>query len=281
MSDLTPGSPEVTPDMPDAEYRASEGLSATSAKWILRSPAHYRYYMDNRRERTAFDIGHAFHAKVLGVGASVAVLDFPDRRTKAYKEAEQEARDAGMTPVLAKDYQAVNDMAEVVLNHSLASKLLSLPGKPEVALSAIDPESGARVKCRVDWLTDEADGRRVIPVDLKTTQDASYEGFVRSIAKYRYDIQGAMVKHLIRLDRGIDPAPFTLIAVETDPPHAVAVHDIPGDFSELADASLRRAITRYAECVESGQWPSYPPIIHHAIAPAWLSIAEEREEFDQ
>ena len=67
--------------MNEAEYRSIPALSATSAKWILRSPAHYKHRMENRVESVAFDVGHGVHAKVLGVGAGVVA--YPDEHHPA------------------------------------------------------------------------------------------------------------------------------------------------------------------------------------------------------
>lgn len=276
--------PVVDPRLSDAEHRRAVALSATSAKWILRSPAHYRYYIDHPREMAAFDVGHAAHAKILGVGAEVVTVpeDLCAKNgawsTAAAKDFIEKAKAEGKTVLKPDDIAAVDGMAEAVLAHPVASKLLGIAGDAEVSLSADDPETGVRLKARLDWLPHPVAGLRTIPVDLKTTGNASYDEFMRSIAKYGYHIQGAMCRRLIELTRGDETAPFTLIAVETEPPYAVAVHDIPGDFAELGARQLRRAIDRYAECLATDTWPAYPPVIHHAITPAWLEIAEDRQD---
>lgn len=276
--------PVIDPNLSDADHRKAPALSATSAKWILRSPAHYRWNVDHPTSTSAFDLGHAAHAKILGVGSEVVTV--PEElcakngawSTAAAKEFIEKAKAEGKTVLKPDDIAAVDGMAEAVLAHPIAGKLLSIPGAPEVSLSADDPETGVRLKARLDWLPDAKPGLRTIPVDLKTTSNASYDEFMRSIAKFGYHIQGAMCRRLIELTRGDETAPFTLIAVETEPPYAVAVHDIPGAFAELGARQLRRAIDRYAECLAINEWPAYPPVIHHAITPAWLEIAEDRQD---
>ena len=60
-----------------------------------------------------FDIGTAAHSLFVGAGEETVVIDAPDYRTKAAKEARDRAHSYGATPVLAKDYARVVEMAAV------------------------------------------------------------------------------------------------------------------------------------------------------------------------
>ena len=281
---MTLQAPGLNTKLTDAEHRATPALSATSAKWILRSPAHYQHRITHPTTTPAFSLGHAVHTKVLGIGAPVVTVpeDICAKNgawsTTAAKDFIEQARAEGKTVLKAEDIADVNGMAEAVLAHPLAKKLLALPGDAEVSINANDPETGVPLKARLDYLPHHVAGRRTIPVDLKTTNDASLDGFTTSIAKYGYYLQGAMCRYLIELTRGDETAPFTLIAVETEPPYAVAVHDVSGEFADFGKSQLRRAIDRYAECLDTGEWPAYPPVIHHPHTPLWLTVAADRQD---
>src|SRR5665647_1017828 len=153
--------------MPELEYHASPGLSSTGMKWLLRSPKHYRQNMDHRVEKAAFDLGHAVHAKVLGVGMGVAII--PEdllasngaASTKDAKEFIAVSRAAGLVPVKADLVAKVDAIAEAVLANPKAHALLSLDGDTEVSLFADDPDTGVHMRGRIDYLGTFPDGRLV------------------------------------------------------------------------------------------------------------------------
>lgn len=246
----------VLDGIPEADYHSLPGLSSTGMKWILRSPAHYRQNMDHRVERVAFDVGHAAHAKILGVGLDVQV--YPDehltpsgnlstsKATVAWLAGE---RANGNVYVTADQMADVDAMAEAVLAHPKADSLLTLPGRNEVSLFADDPDTGVHLRGRIDRLTDS-----VINVDVKTTQDVRRHKIRRSIEDFGYDIQSETYRHLLRLN-GLDPAPTHLIFVETKRPHEVRVVQLAHpDWIDGGARKMRLAIDLYAHCVKTGQW---------------------------
>jgi hypothetical protein len=242
--------------IPDAAYHAMPGLSATGMKWILRSPKHYRQMIDHRVEKTAFDFGHAVHAKILGVGMDVAVI--PEAllakngaaSTLEAKAFIAQARADGLVPVKADVLAEVDSIAEAVLTHPKASALLQLPGHAEVSLFGRDPDTGVRLRGRIDYLTDTA-----INVDVKTTNDVRRHNLARTIVNFGYDIQSEAYRHLLRIN-GLDPAPTVLIFVEKEPPHEVRVVSFANPLWALGgERAMRRAIDTYAACLATDTWP--------------------------
>jgi hypothetical protein len=246
----------IVSGIPDAEYHAMSGLSATGMKWILRSPLHYRQQMDHRVEKSEFDFGHAVHAKILGVGMNVAVI--PDEylasngaaSTKAAKDFIADARANGLVPVKSGLLAEVDAIAEAVLTHPKASPLLALPGRPEVSLFGTDPETGVRLRGRIDYLTDTATN-----VDIKTTTDVRRHKLARAIVDYGYDIQSEAYRHLLRIN-GLDPQPTVLIFVEKEPPHEVRVVSLANPLWVLGgERAVRQAIDTYAARLATDTWP--------------------------
>ena len=70
----------IVDGMTDAEYHgdpvAAGSISSSGARTLLKSPALYQWERAHRVEKTTYDVGHAVHAAVLGVGADVVLLDF-------------------------------------------------------------------------------------------------------------------------------------------------------------------------------------------------------------
>lgn len=251
----------VIDDIPDVEYHALPGLSSTGMKWILRSPAYYAENIAHRVERAAFDVGHAAHAKILGVGMGTVV--YPDEHltpsgnvsTKAATVAwVDEQRAKGLVPVTPGQVTEVDAMAEAVLKNPKAAALLALPGRNEVSLFADDPNTGVHLRGRIDRLSELPDGR-VINIDVKTTTDVRRHKVRRSIEDFGYDVQSETYRHLLRLN-GLDPAPTHLIFVETKRPHEVRVVQLAHpDWIDGGARKMRDAINLYAHCVATGHWP--------------------------
>lgn len=271
-TDLALYEPGIHYGIPDEDYRQIPGLSSTGIKEMLKSPAHYQWARTHRRERIAFDVGHAAHAKILGVGLGVIV--YPDEHLTpsgnvsekaATKEWAEEQRAAGLVPVSPGQIASVDAMAEAVARHPLAGKLIgSGDGKPEVSLLWDDPHTGVRCKGRIDYLRDEP-----VAVDLKTCRSADPRRFGSPAASYGYAEQAVHYSNGVKATRGDTELEFYQVLVETDAPHFVSVVELDPTFLMLAEIRVRRAIDTYAECVATGEWPAYPAGINTVAPPAW------------
>lgn len=266
---------EIVHGMTDAEYHARPELSSTEARLLLQSPAKYRWRKDNPPlidDSPKFDIGKAVHSKVLGVGADVIVVDADDWRTKVAREAREEARAEGKAPLLTREFEAVNAMAEAVLAHSTARALLSQAGDSEVSVFA--EVDAVAVRARFDFLPARTD-RRTVAVDLKTTLDASLREFERAVARYQYDVQAAHYLDTYGQATGDTDAAFVLIAVEKEAPYLTAVHQLPTQWMAMGRTKAKRARELWAECSKSGVWPGYPDEVQLLTPPTWTVIEHE------
>lgn len=266
----------VVLDLPNAEYHAHKSLSATGAKTLLKSPAKYKYEVldGNKQYKASFDLGSAVHAKVLGVEGEVRVLDFDSFRTNDAKEARDQARADGLVPMLKKDMAEVDAMAESVLGHMPARKLMEREGNAEVSL--FTEQIGVPLRCRFDWLPDEGN----IVADLKTTAgEATATEFAKQAARFGYDI--ARGHYLDVLERVTGrTAEMLFIVVETEPPHLVNVIQLDRDFAAMGEAKALAARDVYRHCLETGEWPGYPEKVALARAPHF-SIVEYQERFGE
>lgn len=253
----------VVTTLTEADYRAIPALSATGMRHLLRSPKHYRYYIDNPGVKAEFDFGHAVHGLVLGVGAPL--VEIPDEllsgpnRAVSSNEAKAwvaEARESGAIPLKAAVIESVNRCAEAVLLNPKANWLLSLPGDSEVAYEMTDAATGVRIKSRLDRSAVLPDGR-LINIDLKTASDVRLIKLRRHIEDFGYDIQSEVYREQLRqANPGATVAPTHLIFVEDSEPHEVRVIQLAHeDWINGGRVKMRRAIDTYAACVASGEWP--------------------------
>lgn len=273
------------------EYHSLPGLSSTGAKKILESPATYQHYVSTPHEdKDEFDVGSAAHAKILGVGASIAVYpdgDGPETfefegeeltnvlakdgglRTKSSAAFAAEARSRGLIPVKRVVSRVVDRMAEAVLSDPIARAALS-NGQPEVSMFATDPATGIDLRGRLDYL-----GKRI--VDVKTTAGkASEHGFAKSVYDYGYDVQHGFYEHIYNLITGDSPE-WVWVVVEVKAPYLVGVHRLGTEEIEMGREKARIARERFARARDRGFWPGYTsrtgtPV--GIIQAPWWAIAE-------
>lgn len=268
-------------DMPEAEYHAHPALSSTQARWLLDSPARYRHNLTHREEKVDYDVGHALHAKVLGVGSPV--IAYPDEHltpsgnvsTKAATVAwASEQRAAGLVPVAPDAMAGVDAMAEAALAHPEARAILEAAGHSEVSVFATDPDTGVDVRARIDRLSDD------FAVDVKTTRGtADRIGFGREAAKLDYPVQAAWYLDALCWV-GIEDVDWRFIVIEKAAPHLVAVHALDDVTLLTATERAKRAREIYAECVAADRWPGYPEEILTTYMPAWWYSQGDDEEVE-
>jgi hypothetical protein len=267
--------------MREDEYHRHPALSSTNARRLLESPAKFKWAQTHAQATKAeFDLGHAVHSKVLGVGAQTVVIpetalaENGAASTTAAKKFIADARGEGKIPVKRAIADEVNAMAEAVLAHPMAAVLLSQVGAPEVSVFAHDPETGIELRARFDYLPSA--GQTPVAVDLKTANDASPRGFAKAAATHGYHVQRGQYLDVHEYAGGIDLAGFAFVVVETEAPYLVGVYKLNSDWEDLGVQRAREARRIYKRCLETDTWPGYGDSMQSLSAPFWL-IADSVE----
>ena len=261
-------------DMDEAEYHAHPALSSTGAKELLVSPKNFRYHRDNPQSpKKEFDLGSAFHTKVLGKGYGVEVLDFPDFRTKAAQTARDDAYAAGKIPVLKRTLKQVDTMVEAVLAYAPARELLQqVGGVPEASVFAHDPEFDINLRARFDFLAAR-------PFDVKSTgTSADKATFSRTVHSFGYDISRAHYLHVLYLATG-ERREMPFLVAETKPPYDVGLHYLNDQYIEIGEGRARRARELFAECTRTGVWPGHTPE-PTSVEPPMYAIYDFQDNFE-
>lgn len=213
-----------------------------------------------------YDVGTACHALILEGKNAVQVIDFPDWRTNAAKEQRDEARAAGLVPLLAKDWLIVEEMVAAVRTELAAHKAdppLFQDGKPEQTI--VWEEDGVLCRGLLDWFRDD----RTAIDDLKTTsRSANPDAYSRNLFGVGGDVQAAFYLRGVLALTGVMPA-FRWVVVETSPPYALSVVSPGPDVLALGEAKVERAIAIWRECLARDEWPGYPQEVCYAGMPAW------------
>lgn len=269
--------PGVYPDLGHDDYHRDPvpggSLSSTGARRILppSCPAKFRWEQLNPTPPTkVMKVGTVAHALVLGTELAVKVLDFDNWRTNAAKEQAAEAEARGQIAMLRKEFEPIKAMAEALLQHKIAVKLIE-GAQPEASLIWQDTETGIWRRARYDLLRQpSASGRLLVP-DYKTSTSANPAKFTKSVVEYGYHQQGPFyVDGAVALNLGDDPA-FLFIVQETAAPYLVSVVQLDPLDMRIGAHLNREAIRLYAQCVARDEWPSYSDDIAHVALPSWYT----------
>ncbi len=238
---------------------------------IAQSPAkYYAKYLDPNREREkktpALITGSAFHTLVLESWKfqdEYAVMPNFQGEGSTSKKRDWMEEHAGKDFISLETYMQISRMRDSIMKHPLCDDLLSV-GVVEQRLDFEDFETGALCKCKPDFRNTQ----NGLIIDLKTTEDASEQGFAKSAYNYRYYVQAPFYLDGA-VQNGLAPTGFVFIAVEKDPPYLVNVFHTDDDLMNLGRVTYRRDLEMYMQCVMSGDWPGYTPDIKRLTLPRW------------
>jgi len=264
--------------IPAADYHAEKfapdapaHLSASIGKILIRQTpmhawrAHSKLNPDYTHEDSeTFDIGSAAHDLLLeGSNAKICIVEADDWRTKAAKEAREEARSNGLRPILAKHNAALNRMVEAAKRFVSGSEVAGVfeSGMPEKTVAWQEP-NGVFCKSRLDWITDD----RKLILDYKTTKYISPEFCTSQIERMGYDFQESFYRRANAKTGGVPNAQFVFLFQSTSAPYDCLLAACAPSVQEIADYDVASAIAIWGECMESGKWPGYGGRIHYAEA---------------
>lgn len=267
-------------DIPDDDYHADKigdvpTLSSSVAyKLVERSPRHA--WTAHPRLNPAYepedikatDLGSVVHTILLGKGAGIKIVDADDWRTKAAKEARDEAIGMKMQPILRKHAEQAERLAaaaraQIDAHEDLAGIFANF--RPELTL--VWEEGGVWCRARPD-ITPHGGN---ILCDLKTTTASAHPDAVqRRLFDTGADIQAAFYSRGARavLGRGTEWH-FRFIMIETEPPYALSVVALSPYALAQAETKVDHALRWWKRCLDGDWWTGYPKRTCYIDPPAW------------
>lgn len=284
MKITAPGIYTMPADAYHADPCAEPSLSSSGARTLASGPpALYWHERQNPPVKRVFEIGTAGHLMVLEpehFAARVAVIEADDYRTKAAKEARDEARAAGLTPLLSHEVEMVRAMRAALWTDPVA-RTAFIGGAAEQALFWRDGEFGVWCRTRPDYLPPH---RRYL-VDYKTSVSADPRQFGKRMLDYGYHQQAAWYLDGVAAVTGERPERFAFVVQEKAPPYLCAVCWVDPEAIEIGRELNRYATGLFAWCLRRGEWPGYrdtpeaPPRAFTVTLPGWaLREHEMRRE---
>lgn len=286
-------------DMPMDEYLAIPALSSSGLERFRRSPAHYRYERDHPKPATdAMKLGTALHSALLEpdlfaaqyvtVGQCEGVKKDGERcgyGGSVYRDGSSYCgrHDPGKGAPMAEGVEVVSEdalarvqgMRDAVLSHPEARQFFRGRGASEVTGIWRDEETGVLCKIRLDRQIDRA----AIHADVKTCKDASTEGFTRQAGRMGYGRKAAFYRRGMEALR--TPAiASVLIAVESQPPHGCQAFLLDEDQLNRLGRDIDSDLSRYAECLRTGEWPGYATGLRALELKPWDMPGDDNNDTD-
>jgi exodeoxyribonuclease VIII len=249
-------------------------ISKSGLDLIAKCPAKYWHkYLDPNREQEkkteALIVGNAFHVLTLEADIFphhfIVKPKFSGTGSVAKREAF-ELEHADKEIITMEQYDQVRRMRDSVLAHPIAAKLLS-DGFAERVNTWTDPRTDAPCKSRMDWFNTKMN----FIVDLKSTEDASSEGFSKSSFKYRYHVQAPFYFDGAVANR-MQPNGFIFIAVEKNPPYLANLFYMEDEVMDFGRSIYRSDLATYMECRQNNKWPGYDQAVKPLKLPSWIKL---------
>ncbi len=220
------------------------------------------------------DIGTYAHAMLLeGEHDSLEVIDAEDWRTKAAKEARDEARAVGKLPILKTKLQPVRNMvmrARCFLDETELADIFE-GGEPEHTFTW--KEAGVDCKIRPDWLSQD---RRVILSYKTTPGSAEPRAWIRRQLPM-YEVGMPLYERGIRACCGVDQTRVVHLVQSQEAPYACSLVALAPSRQDYAERQLDSALAIWKDCLATKRFPSYPAVIHYAELEGWRAASVEQQ----
>ncbi len=206
-------------------------LSYSSLKAFMKSPAHFIAYKNNVfTESSSMRLGTAVHSALLEPEKFKSIYDVTDLRknTKAYKEMV--AINPDKIYLNNSDWRSIQEIKRRFSQNKEAVDLLFLCSAREQEVKG--NINGIPFRGFVDAMS----GNGGVIVDIKTTQDASAEGFGKSVYNFAYHLQAAIYKELTGAQE------FYIIAIENTSPYNVCIYGLSQEALDSGYSKLHKGI---------------------------------------
>lgn len=259
-----------------AEYARLPGINWSKLKVIGRSPAHFVWASSEMSDEDtdAKRLGRARHVAVFEsekFASKYAIWSGGIRRGKAWKAFEAAHLSKGQEILTDREAEEVFAFANAANANPMAQRYLAGSGQSEVVITwqhtlpALGDRDEVVIPCkaRLDYVSPSG-----AILDLKSTRDASPDGFGKEVWRYEHHVQAAWYSDGYYAATG-KRLPFVLLAVENVEPYVAQVYRVPERIIELGRERYTHLLNTYAQCQADGEWPAYSDDELDLELPRW------------
>lgn len=250
--------------MEDKIYFARTELSNSDIKLINKS---YQHYLDkNDKEDTpSMAFGRALHCFILEpdqFSSRYIIAGDVDRRTTIGKAEWARLESSGLEIISSKEWSELNVLKTNITSHPLAKNMITGATKEEAIFGELE---GVKCRAKLDI------SNKGFLIDLKTTQDASKDGFLKSVVNFEYNQQAAFYSDLYKNVKG-ESLGFLFIAVERST-GLVACYTLDETLIEAGRAKYKTGIAKYKYHQQNPTaHKGYSDTVETLDCPHWLSM---------
>jgi PDDEXK-like domain of unknown function (DUF3799) len=290
--------PGIHYDIPAAAYHADPcekpSLSSSIAKVILgKTPKHAwiehprlnpdyaaRKARRDKKNGDKFDIGSVVHELLLGRGGGLEIIDAEDFRTKDARQRRDDARMAGLTPILAHQYAEAQQIANSATgglkemgidladnrNHNetvIVWDMHGLPCRSMIDSFGPDPTQIWDIKTTNTGLSEAAISRAIV----NNGYDLSAAFYLKGMAALFPHLAGRLV--------------FRWIFVETEEPYEIRVVEADATTLHFGDRKANAALEKWCVCMANNEWPGWPRVVTKSVYPAWAENSWLERELEE
>jgi len=198
---------------------------------------------------------------LLGGAEAIQFVSADDWKTKAARNARDDARNSGKIPMLAHEEDPLKAMVKI------AKPVLESFGAGDVEQTMIWRDGKAWGRARPDWLA--ADRKMII--DYKTATNADPAVWIRKVLNQsNYDLQAAWYLRGLEMLEGVAERDFLFLVQEIKPPYCCSVIGAGPDRINLSQRKIEAGVRIWTQCIESETWPGYDTRTHWADLPDYM-----------
>ncbi len=165
-----------------------------------------------------------------------------------------------------EDAATVEGIGASIARHSVAGPLIAACTDFELSIVWDDPLTGVRCKARLDAFAPDLAGGSI--PDIKSTEGGDFLDFERAILKWGYHRKAWFYLRGAK-EVGLAARHFPIIAVEKEPPYAVAVYRVSDGVVTYLEDQMTALLELYAACEARQEWPAYPERVREISIPDW------------
>lgn len=277
--------PGIQTRIPFEAYQALPGLNMSLLKEMRHSARMFRYRRQNPKQTKSMVFGTGGHCAVLEPDRFDSDFAVWERRTDGGKSAPRNGQyweafqreHVGQTVLTADEHAKTMTLQLAVRGDRDAMRYLGR-GEPEVTMQALLRER--QVKARPDWITrdwiDLAGERQTRPclVGLKSSRDCRPFQFGRQAANLGYHLSWGWYYDIFKAITGEQPKVVEIV-VDAEPPHCVAVYEIPDEVIQLGCDEYLALLDKLDECERTNFWPGPVTGEQALVLPAYVYGEEE------
>jgi len=264
----------IEQNLPFSDYCAIDAVNNSSLKTFLDCPARYKWDQDNKEDSDspAMATGRLWHTAILepeNLERDYACLcaETQERLLTEAQAAGSKAKSFSKAIATYKTWKESQDDREIITEAELSAATQGRAnvwqGEFKTALQRGEPEMSVVTEYESDYgpmmlkgRMDLYDRKTGTIWDVKTTRDASPEGFGRLAFSYGYIRQAGFYRLLCELE-GLPFEEFRILAIEPTAPFLNATYSIPKEYTRWGKEVGIAALERLARCREINDWPGY------------------------